>query len=134
MDCIFCKIIIGELPSWKIYEDEHTLAFLDIFPVHKGHALVVPKKHCTDFVSADPECLRHVHEVAQKVAKAVIAGTNADGCNVTTNNGVAAGQEVFHLHWHIIPRFENDGLHLWPQSQYADGEKETVQENIKKHL
>lgn len=133
-DCIFCKVIAGELPSWKVYEDEHTIALLDLYPVHKGHTLVIPKKHCTDFISGDSECLTRVLETTQKVSRAVVAATHADGCNVTTNNGAAAGQSIFHLHWHIIPRFEHDGLHLWPQSEYADGEKETFQENIKKHL
>lgn len=133
-DCIFCKIIAGELPSWKVYEDEHTVALLDLYPVHKGHTLVVPKKHCVDFVSADSECLQSVLATTQNVSRAVISATRADGCNITTNNGAAAGQAIFHLHWHIIPRFENDGLHLWPQSEYTDGEKEIFQENIKKHL
>ncbi len=133
-DCIFCKIIARELPSWKLYEDEHTLAFLDIFPVHKGHTLIVPKKHCADFVSADSQCLQSVLATTQNVSRAVLSATGADGCNITTNNGAAAGQEIFHLHWHIIPRFKNDGLHLWPQASYAEGEKETFQENIKKYL
>ena len=130
-DCIFCKIIDGTVPSWKVYEDEHTLAFLDLYPSSKGHALVVPKKHCADFLSADKECLAPVLEVTQKIARAVIDGTGAAGCNISTNNGKAAGQLIFHLHWHVIPRFEGDGLAMWPQAPYADGEAEQTAQKIK---
>ena len=130
-DCVFCKVIAGELPSWKVYEDDHTVAFLDLYPSSKGHTLVVPKKHCANFISADSECIQSVLSVAQKVARAVLAATVADGCNVTTNNGEAAGQSVLHLHWHIIPRFEGDGLAMWPQAPYTDGEAEKIAEKIK---
>ena len=130
-DCIFCKVIAGELPSWKVYEDDHAIAFLDIRPVNKGHALVVPKAHCRDFVSADDACLLALVKTVQKVTRAVLSATNADGCNVTTNNGEAAGQSVLHFHWHIIPRCEGDGLALWPQASYADGEAEQITERIK---
>lgn len=134
VDCIFCSIIAGEIPSWKMYEDEHTIAFLDISPVNRGHTLVVPKRHCTDFVSADDECLKFVHRATQNVARAVLAATGAPGCNVTTANGSAAGQSVFHLHWHVIPRFEGDGFQLWPQSTYVDGEGEQMAEQIRNHM
>jgi len=130
-NCIFCKIIAGELPSWKVYEDDHALAILDIAPVHKGHTLVMPKKHCTDFVSAETECLKCVYTATQNIARAVLRATGAEGCNVTTANGAVAGQSVFHLHWHIIPRFENDGFQLWPQGVYTEGEKDTVAEKIR---
>ncbi|MBI4252647.1 HIT family protein [Candidatus Uhrbacteria bacterium] len=133
-DCIFCKVIAGELPCWRVYEDERAVAFLDLYPTSKGHTLVVPKKHCADFVSADIECLQSVLLTTQKIARAVVAGTNADGCNVTTNNGKAAGQSVLHLHWHIIPRFDGDGLVMWPQAPYDEGEKEVFQERIGKFL
>lgn len=131
IDCIFCKIIAGELPSLNVYEDEHTVAFLDISPVNRGHTLVVPKKHCADFVSAEAACLTFVHRATQNVARAILAATGAPGCNVTTANGSAAGQSVFHLHWHVIPRFEGDGFQLWPQNNYADGEAEQIAERIR---
>ncbi|MBI4599672.1 HIT family protein [Candidatus Uhrbacteria bacterium] len=134
IDCIFCKIIAGELPSWKVYEDDHAVAFLDIHPVHEGHTLVVPKKHCTDFVSADENCLRSVIVATQKVARAVLAATEAGGVNITTANGSVAGQSVFHLHWHVMPRFENDGFRLWPQSTYADTGVELMASEIKKWI
>lgn len=122
---------MGELPSSKVYEDEHTVAFLDLYPTNKGHTLVVPKKHCTDFVSADPECLKSVLDTTQTVARAVMGATGAEGCNVTTNNGAVSGQVIFHLHWHIIPRFHGDGLAMWPQTEYPEGEKDTIAEKIR---
>lgn len=130
-ECLFCTIIAGDIPSKKVYEDDDTVAFLDARPVHNGHTLVVPKKHCADFVSADAECLRSVLVAAQKVARAVLVATGADGCNVTTNNGRAAGQVIFHLHWHIIPRFSGDGLHLWKHGDFSDEEADVVAEKIR---
>ncbi len=133
-DCIFCKIVFGELSSYKLYEDEHTLAFLDIRPVHQGHALVISKKHFADFLDTDTETLTRISDVAQKVAKAITEGMHANGCNVMTNNGAAAGQVIFHMHWHIIPRFTGDGLKLWPQGEYGDGEAEIVSSKIRENL
>lgn len=130
-DCIFCKIIAGDIPSNKVYEDERAVAFLDASPVHPGHTLVVPKKHCADFVSADAACLQSALFTAQKVASAVLSATQADGCNITTNNGRAAGQVIFHLHWHVIPRFSGDGLMHWRQWKYAEGEAESIAEKIR---
>jgi len=133
-DCIFCKVVSKELPSYKVYEDDHTIAFLDIRPVKAGHTIVVPKAHCADFTSADDACLQSVLKATQQVASAVLSATGADGCNITTNNGAAAGQSVFHLHWHIIPRFVGDGLAMWPQAPYAQGEAEQVAEKIRTHF
>jgi len=129
-ECIFCKIIAGELPSSMVYEDEHTVAFLSKPRLVNGHTLVVPKKHCADFSTADPECLKSVLATTQMIVKGVLKATGADGCNVSTNNGAAAGQTIFHLHWHIVPRFENDGFTSWPHSVYADGEAEKTAEKI----
>ncbi len=129
--CIFCKIIAGELPSSRIYEDEDILAFLDIHPTHKGHTLVIPKKHSDTFLNTDEETVKKVMHVLPSIAKAVVQGVSADGCNISINNGSAAGQDVFHMHWHIIPRYENDGFSLWPKGSYAEGEKETVAEKIR---
>ncbi len=130
-DCIFCKVIAGELPSWKVYEDEHVLAILDLSPVHKGHTVVVLKKHFPYFTSVEPKCLSGVLEATQKVAQAVMAGTNAGGCNISTNNGLAANQTIFHHHWHIIPRFDGDDLPMWPQGTYEEGEKDVMAEKIR---
>lgn len=130
-DCVFCKIIAGELPSSKVYEDDEVVAFLDIHPVRPGHTLLVPKKHCKDFLDCDPEVGAHLMEAAQKVARAVVAGTRAEGFNLGVNNGRAAGQIIFHLHLHVIPRSEGDGLRLWGQQEYKEGEMESVAERIR---
>jgi histidine triad (HIT) family protein len=113
-DCIFCKIVRGELPSFKVYEDEHTLAFLDIHPVHQGHTLIIPKDHAGNIFEISSETWAHVQETVRKVAHAVEKGTNADGVNMLMNNRQHAGQAVHHAHVHLIPRFKGDGLHVWP--------------------
>ncbi|XPV76072.1 MAG: HIT family protein [Desulfovibrio sp.] len=121
-DCIFCKIVAGEIPCAKVYEDENVLSFLDIAPVNKGHALVVTKAHYEDLLSLPPEAGCGLLDSLQKVGKAVMKVTGADGFNLIQNNGTAAGQLVFHAHFHIIPRFSQDGLELWAQGSYDDGE------------
>ena len=134
MDCIFCKIIAGELPSDKIYEDEEVLAFMDIRPVARGHALVVPKKHSEDLLTTDDAILDGLLPKVKKIATAVMNGVKADGVNITTNHGAAAGQVVFHLHFHIIPRIKGDGLKPW---QHHDSEPKTraeIAEAIKQNL
>ncbi len=130
-DCIFCKIVKGELPSSKVYEDSHVVAFLDIRPVRPGHTLVVPKIHCENFLDCDPEVGAQLIKAAQKVARAVMRGTDADGVNFGINNGAAAGQVIFHLHMHIIPRKEGDGLRMWPNREYGEGEMENIAEAIR---
>ena len=119
-DCIFCKIVKGEIPCAKLYEDEQTLAFLDIAPVAPGHALVIPKVHCSDLFAL-PDAFGPAWLAAQKrVGRAVMAALGATGLNVQQNNGQSAGQVVFHAHIHLIPRREGDGLALWPGAPYAD--------------
>lgn len=130
-DCIFCKIIAGKIPANKVYENGHSLAFLDINPVNKGHTLVVPKEHYTDLYALSSAVLHDMIDAVQKVAAAVKKGVAADGINIGMNNGRAAGQVVFHAHMHVIPRFSGDGLHHWPNKKYADGEINEVEEKIK---
>ena len=130
-ECLFCKIIVRELPSTRVFENDDALAFLDIHPVNPGHTLLVPKKHCTMLTDADDETIANLGKLLKRVASAVIKGTGADGCNISVNNGAAAGQQVFHLHWHIIPRFSSDGLKLWPQKEYANNQREEVAEKIR---
>ncbi len=132
--CIFCKIIAGELPSSKVYEDEHVVAFLDIHPVAVGHALVVSKTHCDDLIGCDPTVAAHMIKAAQKVAKAVVKATGAEGFNLGINNGRAAGQVIFHLHMHVIPRNSQDGLKLWGVQEYKEGEKENMAQQIRAQL
>lgn len=129
-DCIFCKIIKGEIPSTKIYEDDEFYAFLDIKPINKGHTLVIPKTHCRNLMDFPKSQETDLMEFLKKVAKAVVKGVGADGFNLGMNNEPAAGQVVFHAHFHIIPRFDNDGLSSWPDKEYEDGEMETVKEKI----
>ena len=134
-DCVFCKIVAGELPASKIYEDKKTLVFLSIGPVNKGHALVIPKEHYKDCLDTPSELLAHLMQVAQKVAQAVKQATEADGINFGINNGSAAGQLVFHTHLHIIPRFDNDGLYSWPDKKYKNiKEQEAIAKKIKEAL
>src|SRR3989338_3925990 len=129
-DCIFCKIIEGKIPCSKVYEDKDVLAFLDIAPVNKGHVLVVPKKHCEDVLDADPLDLGKAMQVAQIIGKALMNSVNAEGFNIGVNNKSAAGQAVFHLHIHVIPRFTNDGLKLWPGKNYEEGEMKIFEKKI----
>lgn len=133
-DCIFCKIVAGEIPSTKIYEDTDTLAFLDIRPVNPGHTLVIPKAHYRNVLDVPEDVWEKVAKTARVVAKAVRTGTGAEGVNVSSSHEPSAGQEVFHLHLHIIPRFSSDGLTHWPRGAYADGESKKVTESIKNSL
>ena len=119
-NCIFCKILAGEIPCARVYEDADIFAFLDINPIAKGHTLVVPKGHyptLLDMPTSEGEALLRALRV---VGEAVLKGTGATGFNCIQNNFTSAGQEVFHTHWHIIPRFEKDGIPHWPGGKYAD--------------
>ena len=119
-ECLFCKIIAGEIPCARVYEDSHILAFLDINPVAKGHTLVVPKGHYPTLLDL-PACVGEpLLHAMRLVAGALLKETKASGFNCVQNNFSSAGQMVFHSHWHIIPRFDNDGLADWPGGRYAD--------------
>ncbi|WP_354680454.1 HIT family protein [Macrococcoides caseolyticum] len=107
-ETVFSKILKGEIPSYKVYEDEYTYAFLDISQVSKGHTLVIPKTAAADMLSIAPSALQHVITSVQKVAKAVDKAFQPDGINVIQNNRAYADQSVFHLHFHIIPRYKDD--------------------------
>lgn len=132
---LFKKIMAGEIPCEKVYEDEHAFAFLDINPVNVGHTLVIPKKWSSGLLDADPEVLKHVIVAVQKVAKAVMSATGAAGYNIHQNEGEVAGQKVFHLHFHIIPRFPDDGRELWHGKAYATTEEmKEVGEKIRKMI
>jgi len=109
-DCIFCRIVAGELPAVRLYEDDHVLSFLDIRPLRPGHALVIPKAHCTDLRDCPPELGGALLAGVQRVAAAVCEATGTGGFNLFNANGEVAGQEVFHLHLHILPRLEGDGF------------------------
>ena len=114
MDCIFCRIIAGEIPSHTVYEDDTTLAFLDINPASRGHTLVIPKQHAADLFSLSPDALAATARTIQTVARILQQGVQPDGTNVLQNNGPAAGQVVFHYHVHVIPRWQGDqALRMW---------------------
>jgi histidine triad (HIT) family protein len=133
-DCIFCKIIRGELPSHTVYEDEKTIAFLDIRPVNAGHTLVVPKKHSNNIFDIEPQDWAATSESVRKIAVALEKGLGADGVNIAMNNREHAGQVVHHPHVHIIPRYKGDGLKLMPQRNYETGEAESAAEKIRSAL
>lgn len=104
MDCLFCAIIAGDIPSRQVYADDSAIAFLDINPWHRGHTLVVPRRHVDD-VLAGPEALSEISEAINATGHLLMDRLGADGMNLLVNTGAVAGQEVFHLHIHLIPRF-----------------------------
>ena len=133
LECVFCKIIAGEIPAEKIYEDEQALAFLDISPVNPGHTLVVPKEHYEDPLTTPDEVLARLIGVGKKIARAILAVGLAEGINFGMNNGRAAGQIVFHAHLHVIPRLNVDGLKMWGSGEYkSEEERKEVARKIKK--
>ena len=109
-ECIFCRIVNGDIPCAKVYEDDAIIAFLDLGPMTRGHTLVVPKKHCANLLEFSAEDAPELISALQKVGSAVMRATGAKGFHVLQNNFPAAGQTVFHLHWHVIPRSEGDGI------------------------
>lgn len=109
MTCIFCKIAAGEIPSEKIAENEHAYAFLDIKPLARGHAMVIPKQHAERFSDMSQASARGVMDLAQDVARKLTKGLGAQGTTIAVNDGKAAGQEVMHVHVHLVPRSANDG-------------------------
>ena len=118
MDCIFCKIVNGEIPSHKIYEDENVLAFLDITHGTKGHTLIIPKKHVRNIYDLDEKTIIDVFKVVPKIANALKKAFNPIGLNLINNND-QPHQSVFHFHVHLIPRYENDGMELSTVNNYG---------------
>jgi histidine triad (HIT) family protein len=111
-DCIFCKIIAAEIPSFKLYEDDATLAFMDINPANEGHALVIPKEHTPNLHTVSPAALTATLLTAQKLAAAIDETLRPDGLNLVQANGPAAAQSVLHFHMHLLPRSDGDDLKL----------------------
>lgn len=114
--CIFCKIINNEIPSYKIYEDEYTLAFLDLSQATKGHTLIVPKKHFANIFETPCEELHHIMNSVKAVTEKLKKSLGVENVNILNNSGTLAGQTVHHLHFHIIPRYENDNCELCPSA------------------
>ena len=131
-DCVFCKMVAGQIPVAKIYEDEVVLALLDSGPVSDGHSLLIPKQHFEKLDDCPAELLGQISSRLGKIAKAVAAAMNSDGYNVLCNNGRVAGQHVGHLHFHIIPRNTGDGIfNRWPAYKYEEGKIETIADKIR---
>ncbi|HLL63855.1 MAG TPA: HIT domain-containing protein [Propionibacteriaceae bacterium] len=125
--CLFCRIVAGEVPSRQIYADEHAVAFLDIGPWHRGHSLVVPRRHVPDLVTGAP-ALPEIAPAIDAVARLLVRRLAADGVNVLSSTGAVAGQEVFHLHVHVVPRYaDQPGLaRLVNPGTAPDGELDSV--------
>lgn len=138
MDCIFCKIINGDIPAAKVFENEHVVAFMDIGQVTKGHTLLIPKVHKETIFDLTPEIASHLFEAAPKIANAIKQEFNPLGLNIVNNNGEAAGQEVFHYHMHFIPRYgKGDGFGaVWKSnmSDYTMDDLHEMASGIKKHI
>ena len=119
-DCLFCKIIDGEIPAQIVHEDAKTVAFMDIAPATRGHCLVVPREHTEDLLTADPDDVAATIIVAQELARRAYEDLGAEGVNILQSSGAAAWQSVFHLHFHVIPRYAGDPLILpW---KHSDGD------------
>lgn len=134
-DCIFCKIIAGTIPCAKVYDQGGVFAFLDIAPVNKGHALVVPKAHYPTLLDLPADLGRELLTALKAVGGAVMAATGASGLNLGMNNYESAGQIVHHAHFHLIPRHGGDGLTLWTQHAYESAdEMARLAQAVRQHL
>lgn len=134
MDCIFCKIIAGALPSYKVYKDDKVIAFFDVLPMSPGHTIVVPKKHVADLEDLSDEELCAMTIAMKKIGKAIMEGLGVKGYSIFLDNKDAANQHVPHVHFHLVPRKEGDGLGRWPQSGYSEGEAEECLAKIQEKL
>jgi len=134
-ECIFCKIVKGEIPCSKIFEDDKVFSFLDIAPANKGHALIVTKNHYEDLLEVPDEDLNNLVLKAKKLARAMSSALGIDGFNILMNNKKAAGQLVQHVHTHIIPRFNGDRIDLnWRPKVYKGKEIDEFRDKIKSFL
>ncbi|MCB9852467.1 MAG: HIT family protein [Phycisphaerales bacterium] len=126
-DCIFCKIASGKIPSARVWSSDDAVAFLDVSPLAEGHTLLIPRRHFTDLRDVPADVLARILSVAPKLVGALMNATGATGVNVLQNTGASAGQAVFHLHFHFIPRVEGDGLGFrWNAGSYPSGRADEV--------
>jgi len=130
-ECIFCKIVKGEIPAYKVYEDEGVFGFLDVNPISKGHCLVIPKKHYSSVFDIPSEELEKVISAVKIISEKINEKLDATGVNLINASGKDAQQSVFHFHMHIIPRCKGDGIDAWPKSEYSEKDFNKV---IKKFL
>lgn len=131
MNCVFCKIVKGELPSFKVYEDESTMVFMDIAKDVDGHMVAIPKKHVKNILDCDEETLQQLMLAVKKVSCHCVEECGYDGVNLLNASDESAGQSVPHFHIHIIPRKKDDGLDTWPKFDGAKCEIEEIHSNIK---
>jgi len=135
ISCVFCKIARKQASAALVYEDESVMAFLDIRPLSEGHTLIMPKEHYETIFEIPEELVAHLHRIVKRVALAVKKATEADGISIIQQNGKAAGQEIFHLHVHVIPRFEGQKLMRFSETSEVDKEKlNQVAANIRWHM
>ena len=133
--CIFCKIVRKQAPASIVYEDETLIVFLDLRPLNIGHTLVIPKAHYVDIFDIPEKELSQVHKVAKQVSFAIKKATNADGISIIQQNGKAAGQDIFHLHVHVVPRFEGQKLPRFSDLQEVERIKlDGMAKKIKQYL
>ena len=134
-ECIFCKLVQGEIPSAKVYEDDLTIAFMDIGQATRGHVLVASKRHAVNLLELTPEEAGAVMQTAQRVAAAVNQAFDPDGINLFQANGAPAGQTVFHFHLHVLPRFEGDGLSIaWQRNEPGMATLNALAEQLRAQL
>lgn len=131
MDCIFCKIVNGDIPSMKVYEDEYTLVFMDIAKDVDGHLVAIPKKHVKNILDCDAETLTHLMNTVKKVSNHCVENCGYDGVNLLNASDESAGQSVPHFHVHIIPRKNGDGIDAWPAFDGAKYEISELHEKLK---
>lgn len=135
MDCIFCKIINGDIPSNKVFENDNFIAILDAFPANEGHTLVIPKKHFENIFEIDEETLKEGYAIGKKIANSIKKSLNIENINILQNNGALAGQTVNHFHIHIIPRIENDNVIIKSSPVNIDNDKiKQIIKNIKENI
>ncbi len=135
MNCIFCNIVNGSIPSEKIYEDEDFIAILDINPISKGHLLIIPKRHCVNIMDMDDEILKKTAVLLKKLCGLLTKALNVTGINLIQNNGKDAGQIIFHSHFHLIPRRPEDGIKIGMEhSKYKEGELQEYAALLRKSL
>ncbi len=120
VNCVFCKIVDEQAPASVVYQDQTAMAFLDIRPLNLGHTLVIPKAHYVDIFDIPADLLGHIHKVSKLIAPAVKSGADADGISIIQQNGKAAGQDIFHLHVHVVPRFEGQRLPRFSELSMAE--------------
>ncbi len=133
-NCVFCKIASGEIPSYKVYDEDGVMGFLDIQPANPGHVLVIPKEHYATFLEAPDEILAKVFIAAKVAGRAACEAVAAPALNIIVNNGAVAGQVVSHLHVHALPRFEDDGHKHWAKKSISEGKMAEIADKMRSIL